>query len=87
MAISDVLFEAEVNIKELLETGGYGDSDDPLRQEIEDLLARMEKVRRSPGLDCPPVDELDQCGPVAIQKSFDPHSDDCEASQDWDVQD
>ena len=82
MPISDLLFETEVSIKQYLETGHYGDSDDPVRQEIEQLLAHMEAVRQLLGLDCPPDDELAKSQSAAIHKSFGPPSEDCEAARE-----
>lgn len=45
MAISDTLFEAQQEIEKYLATGGYGNPGDQDRDQIDNLLIQMARVR------------------------------------------
>lgn len=55
--ISDVLWEAEQQIKEYLswENNPYGEPGEPFRDRIDALLREMEGIRMQPGMDLPPT--------------------------------
>jgi hypothetical protein len=62
MAISDILFEAEVAINDYLNTGYCGANDDPVREAVISLLAHMQTVRQLPGLDQQPHEAVHRAG-------------------------
>jgi hypothetical protein len=57
--ISDVLWQAEKDIKEYLawDPCPYGKPGEPFRDRIDALVAEMEAIRMQPGMDSPPQPE------------------------------
>ena len=73
--ISDVLCEAEHEIRRYLAEGYYGHEDSPGRRVIEHLLGHMEAVRLLPGFDLPPDEAKFELNLAAITSRWGPHAD------------